>query len=55
MTTSNMAQNILTAVGGQKNVQSLIHCSTRLRFVLKDEKSINDDQVKAIDGVLSVA
>ena len=32
------AELILQHVGGKENVVSLAHCSTRLRFVLKDSK-----------------
>ena len=42
------------AVGGSKNVTSATHCMTRLRLVLKDESSIDDDEVKAVDGVMGV-
>lgn len=27
---------VLDAVGGEKNIRSLAHCATRLRFTLKD-------------------
>ena len=49
-----IAEDILKAVGGPKNVTSATHCMTRLRLVLKDESSIDDDEVKAVDGVMGV-
>ena len=33
---NNSAQAIILIVGGAKNINSLIHCSTRLRFTLHD-------------------
>lgn len=50
----NLAADILAAVGGKKNVMSLRHCVTRLRFVLKDEKIAKDDVLKNMDGVATV-
>ena len=51
---SVVAKNILEKVGGEKNVVSVTHCMTRLRFVLKDESIVNDNEVKAINGVAGV-
>lgn len=51
---SVVAKKILEKVGGEKNVVSVTHCMTRLRFVLKDESIVNDDAVKAIQGVAGV-
>ncbi|WP_145408273.1 beta-glucoside-specific PTS transporter subunit IIABC [Paenibacillus xylanexedens] len=48
------AKEILSAVGGNDNINSVIHCVTRLRFNLKDMKSPNKDEIKQIDGVLTV-
>ena len=48
------AKKILEKVGGEKNVVSVTHCMTRLRFILKDEGCVNDDQVKAVKGVMGV-
>lgn len=48
------AKQILDHLGGEKNVASVTHCMTRLRFVLRDESGINDAQVKAIPGVVGV-
>ncbi len=49
------AQGVLTGVGGEDNVSSLVHCATRLRFVLKDESKANTAAVKATPGVVTVA
>lgn len=48
------AERILEKVGGKENVESVVHCMTRLRFVLKDENRADDDQVKKIDGVIGL-
>lgn len=49
-----MAIDIVKLVGGPDNVQTLSHCMTRLRFVLKDEGKADGDAIKAIKGVLGV-
>ncbi|WP_311406462.1 glucose PTS transporter subunit IIA [Liquorilactobacillus uvarum] len=49
-----LATTIIANVGGKENVNSLIHCITRLRFTLKNEESANDDVLKETDGVIDV-
>lgn len=49
-----MADEIVAKVGGESNVDSLTHCVTRLRFKLKDESIAKTEEIKEIDGVLSV-
>ncbi len=49
------AEGVLTGVGGEDNVSSLVHCATRLRFVLKDESKADTAAVKATPGVVTVA
>lgn len=49
-----MNQEILAAIGGEENIQSVVHCATRLRFVLKDESKADDEKAEAIDGILQV-
>lgn len=51
---AEIAQNVMNAIGGTKNVTSVTHCMTRLRFVLKDETIPSDEKVKNIQGVLSL-
>lgn len=48
------AAEIVSAVGGKENIVSVTHCMTRLRFVLADESIVSDDEVKKIQGVMSV-
>lgn len=49
-----LASTILQNVGGKENVSSVVHCATRLRFVLKDESVAKTDVLKKTPGVLSV-
>lgn len=53
-TNAQIAQDVLAAVGGRENVRQVMHCITRLRFMLIDDQVPEDDKVKAIDGVLGV-
>ena len=49
-----LAERVLEKLGGKENVESVVHCMTRLRFVLKDESQVDDEQVKKIKGVIGV-
>lgn len=49
-----MASEIVEKVGGWENIQSVTHCITRLRFVLKDESIADPEVVGKIEGVLKV-
>ena len=49
-----LAENIVKAVGGKENINSLTHCVTRLRFKLKDEGVAQTDVLKKMDGVVTV-
>lgn len=49
-----LAKDILANVGGKENVSSVVHCVTRLRFRLKDEKKANTEVLKNMDGVVTV-
>ncbi|WP_420176871.1 glucose PTS transporter subunit IIA [Luteococcus sp. OSA5] len=50
-----LAYDIIDNVGGADNIRSVIHCITRVRFYLKDEKLANDEVVANLDGVIDVA
>lgn len=49
------ARLVIKAIGGKKNINSVIHCFTRLRFSLKDDTIPQDKIVNDIPGVLDVA
>ncbi|MCD8353582.1 MAG: PTS transporter subunit EIIC [Clostridiales bacterium] len=53
-TNEQIASEVLKAVGGKENISFVTHCITRLRFNLKDMNLPNQDEIKAIDGVLGV-
>lgn len=46
------ASEIVAAVGGPENIQSLTHCATRLRFQLVDASGIDTGTVESIKGVM---
>lgn len=48
------AKEVLVSVGGKDNVNSVIHCVTRLRFKLKDTNLPDKEELKKIDGVITV-
>ena len=49
-----LAEQLIQKLGGQENILSVVHCMTRLRFVLKDESIINDESVEKTRGVLGI-
>ena len=49
-----LATTILEKVGGKENVNSVVHCATRLRLTLKDESKAQTETLKKTAGVLSV-
>ncbi|PAF19049.1 beta-glucoside-specific PTS transporter subunit IIABC [Terribacillus saccharophilus] len=46
------ADEILQLIGGESNVQSVIHCMTRLRFNLYDNSKADRQALEQVDGVL---
>ncbi|RSL30627.1 PTS beta-glucoside transporter subunit IIABC [Salibacterium salarium] len=51
---SNLANEIIEHVGGEDNVQSVVHCATRLRFKLNDRNQADKQAVDDLDGVIQV-
>ena len=45
-------KKIIELVGGKGNIQSVVHCMTRLRFTLKDRSKAKTDELKEADLVL---
>lgn len=48
------AKQIISLVGGEKNIVSLVHCATRLRFELKDEKKADKEALNKLPYVMQV-
>lgn len=49
-----LSDEIYAQIGGIDNVESLIHCMTRLRIKIRDMSKANIAALKKIDGVLGV-
>lgn len=49
-----LVHEILEGVGGTPNIDSVVHCATRLRFHLKDASLVKAEEIKNIDGVISL-
>ncbi|MBM7541080.1 beta-glucoside-specific PTS transporter subunit IIABC [Amphibacillus cookii] len=54
MSYEQLAKDIIENVGGKENVNSVVHCITRLRFKLKDESKANTEVLKNMEGVVTV-
>ena len=51
MTNTEIAKKVIEAVGGRENVNSVAHCATRLRVMVKDEAKINKDAIESLEKV----
>ncbi len=51
---ADAARRIVEGIGGKDNIQSMMHCVTRLRFQLKDESLVDEDALQEIDVVNAV-
>ena len=50
-----LCNEILSAIGGKENIDSVAHCATRLRLTLKDLTKVSKNEtVKSIKGVLGL-
>ncbi|RKS87392.1 PTS system beta-glucoside-specific IIA component (Glc family) /PTS system beta-glucoside-specific IIB component (Glc family) /PTS system beta-glucoside-specific IIC component (Glc family) [Orbus hercynius] len=49
-----LSESIIKNVGGQENIISLVHCATRLRFVLKDHAIADAKALKKQKGIIMV-
>lgn len=46
-----IAKQVIAAVGGKENINSVAHCATRLRIMVKDQSKVNKDEVENIEKV----
>lgn len=54
MNVKETATAIVELIGGKENIAHLEHCSTRLRFTLKDNSLVQKDALEKVDGVIGV-
>ncbi len=45
------ASKLLNYIGGEENIDSVSHCVTRLRFVLKDPKKADTEKIESLKSV----
>lgn len=46
-----IAEDVVAAVGGKENIQSVAHCATRLRIMVNDKEKINQEEIEEIAKV----
>jgi len=51
MNNQEIAKKIIDALGGRENVNSVAHCATRLRVMVKDEGKINKEVIENLEKV----
>ena len=51
MDNKQIAKEVIDALGGRENVNSVAHCATRLRVMVKDEGKINKEVIENLEKV----
>ena len=51
MNNQDIAKKVIEALGGRENVNSVAHCATRLRVMVKDDGKINKEVIENLDKV----
>jgi beta-glucoside PTS system EIICBA component len=54
MDNRQLAEKIVESVGGEENINSLVHCATRLRFKLDDRSKAKKEELQNTEGVITV-
>lgn len=54
LTLNQIAKEIYAGAGGMENVQSVVHCMTRVRMSVRDDSKVDQAKLKGIPGVLGV-
>ena len=54
MSNTEIAKKVIDAIGGVENVNSVAHCATRLRVMVKDEAKVDKNAVENIEKVQGV-
>jgi len=53
MNIKSLAESLLRLVGGERNVATVVHCATRLRFSLRDASKADVAAIEQLDGVIT--
>ena len=51
MNNQEIEKKVIDALGGRENVNSVAHCATRLRVMVKDEEKINKEVIENLEKV----
>lgn len=54
MDSHKVASELIELSGGTSNIKNVTHCSTRLRFIIKDKSAVEVEAIKKCEGVLGV-
>ena len=54
MDSRKVASELIELSGGTSNIKNVTHCSTRLRFIIKDKSAVEVEAIKKCEGVLGV-
>lgn len=54
MSYEQLSKDIIQSVGGEKNINNVIHCATRLRFTLNDEQKADKENLEKMKGIIGV-
>lgn len=52
MSYEQLGKDIVQSVGGEKNINNVIHCATRLRFTLNDEQKVDKERLDKMEGII---
>lgn len=47
----DIAREVINRLGGKENIQSVTHCATRLRVIVKDKANVQEEALDGIDKV----
>ncbi len=49
---AEMSKQLIENIGGKDNILTFVHCTTRLRFTVKDKSVVNEVEVNNVKGVI---
>ena len=49
-----IAEEIIRKLGGAENIESMVHCTTRVKFKVKNDWTVDKNALEETDGVLGL-